>query len=138
MSDQGSNGMPVITIDINELGQMKRRLPRLTQQEQLENTLLQGLYPGIRVARLNVPPGKLEDHQENEVQKSMRAFAFDGVRYRLVGASASAKSGKFYAVDERYEPAIAERFRKWPEAAITYFGILVSPCKQRIRCPTPR
>jgi hypothetical protein len=135
MSDQESNGMPVITIDINELGQMKQRLPRLTQQEQLENTLLQGLYPGIRVARLNVPPGKLEDHQENEVQKSMRAFVFDGVRYRLVGASASAKSGKFYAVDERYEPAIAERFRKWPEAAITYFGILVSPCKQRVQLP---
>ena len=130
-----SNGMSVITLDINEMGQMKKRLPRLTQEEQLENTLLQGLYPGIRVARLNVPLGKLEDHQENEVQKSMRCFELDGVRFRLVGASASAKSGKFYAVDERYEPAIAERFRKWPEAAITYFGILVSPCKQRIQLP---
>ena len=138
MPNEMSSGMPVITIDINELGQMKRRLPRLTQQEQLQNTLLQGLYPGIRVARLNVPPGKLEDHQENEVQKSMRAFDFEGVRYRLVGASASAKSGKFYAVDEHYEPAIAERFRKWPEAAITYFGILVSPCKQRVQLPDAR
>lgn len=138
MLNQVRGGMPVITIDINEVGQMKQRLPRLTQQEQLENTLLQGLYPGIRVARLNVPPGKLEDHQENEVQKSMRSFVFDGVRFRLVGASASAKSGKFYAVDERYEPAIAERFRKWPEAAITYFGILVSPCKQRVQLPDAR
>jgi hypothetical protein len=138
MPNETSSGMPVITIDINELGQMKRRLPKLTQQEQLQNTLLQGLYPGIRVARLNVPPGKLEDHQENEVQKSMRAFDFEGVRYRLVGASASAKSGKFYAVDEHYEPAIAERFRKWPEAAITYFGILVSPCKQRVQLPDAR
>jgi len=35
----------------------KSSLPRLTQEEQLENTLLQSLYPGIRVARLNVPPG---------------------------------------------------------------------------------
>jgi len=130
--------MPVITLDINEMGQTKRRLPRLTQEEQLENTLLQGLYPGIRVARLNVPPGRLEDHQENEVQKSMRCFDLDGVRFRLIGASASAKSGKFYAVDERYEPVIAERFRKWPEAAITYFGILVSPCKQRIQLPDAR
>ena len=138
MSGQVSSGMPVITIDINELGQMKQRLPRLAQREQLENTLLQGLYPGIRVARLNVPPGRLEDHQENEVQKCMRAFVFEGVRFRLVGASASAKSGKFYAVDERYEPVIAERFRKWPEAAITYFGILVSPCKQRIQLPEAR
>ncbi|MFZ0702502.1 MAG: hypothetical protein WAN10_01290 [Candidatus Acidiferrales bacterium] len=127
--------MPVITIDISELGEMKQRLPRLTRQEQLENTLLEGLYPDIRVARLNVPPGKLEDHQENEVERCMKAFDFEGVRFRLVGASASAKSGKFYAVDERHEPEIAERFRKWPEAAITYFGILVSPCKQRIQMP---
>jgi hypothetical protein len=138
MPNEISNGMPVITLDINEMGQMKRRLPRLTREEQLENTLLEGLYPGIRVARLNVPPGKLEDHQENEVQKSMRCFDLDGVRFRLIGASASAKSGKSYAVDERYEPAIAERFRKWPEAAITYFGILVSPCKQRIQLPDAR
>src|SRR6267142_427496 len=138
MPSEISSGMPVITIHINEMGQVKRMLPRLTQEEQLENTLLQGLYPGIRVARLNVPPGRLEDHQENAVQKSMRSFDLDGVRFRLIGASASAKSGKFYAVDERYEPAIAERFRKWPEAAITYFGILVSPCKQRIQLPDAR
>ena len=138
MPSEISSGMPVITIHINEMGQMKRMLPRLTQEEQLANTLLQGLYPGIRVARLNVPPGRLEDHQENEVQRSMRSFDLDGVRFRLIGASASAKSGKFYAVDERYEPAIAERFRKWPEAAITYFGILVSPCKQRIQLPDAR
>ena len=133
MSTEISTGMPVVTLDINEIGEMKKRLPRLAKEEQLENTLLQGLYRDIRVARLNVPSGKLEDHQENEVQKSMRCFEFEGVRYRLIGASASAKSGKFYAVDERYEPLIAERFRKWPEAAITYFGILVSPCKQRIQ-----
>ncbi|MGB6875400.1 MAG: hypothetical protein WBD87_05145 [Candidatus Acidiferrales bacterium] len=133
MPNQLSSGMPVITIDINERGEMKQRLPRLTRREQLENTLLQGLYADIRVARINVPPGKLEDHQENEVERCMKAFDFEGVRFRLVGASASAKSGKFYAVDERYEPEIAERFRKWPEAAITYFGILVSPCKQRIQ-----
>jgi len=138
MPAEMSSGMPVITIDVNEMGQMKQRLPRLTKQEQLKNTLLEGLYPGIRVARLNVPPGKLEDHQQNEVERCMRAFDFEGVRFRLVGASASAKSGKFYAVDERHEPVIAERFRKWPEAAITYFGILVSPCKQRIQMPEAR
>ncbi|HEU5402609.1 MAG TPA: hypothetical protein VFU86_14700 [Terriglobales bacterium] len=138
MSTEISTGMTVVTLDINEMGGMKKRLPRLAKEEQLDNTLLQGLYRDIRVARLNVPPGKLEDHQENEVQKSMRSFEFEGVRYRLIGASASAKSGKFYAVDERYEPMIAERFRKWPEAAITYFGILVSPCKQRIQLSDAR
>lgn len=138
MSTETVSAMPVVTLDINEMGQMKKRLPRLAREEQLENTLLQGLYPGIRVVRLNVPPGRLEDYQENEVQKSMRSFDLDGVRYRLIGASASAKSGKFYAVDERYEPVIAERFRKWPEAAITYFGILVSPCKQRVQLSEAR
>src|SRR5260370_14568973 len=68
----------------------------------------------------------------------MRCSDLDGVGFGLRGASAWAKSGKFYAVDESYEPAIAERFRKWPEAAITYFGILVSPCKQRIQLPDAR
>ena len=138
MPTETSNGMPVVTLDINEMGQVKPRLPRLTQAEQLKNTLLEGLYPGIRVARLNVPPGRLEDFQEAMVENSMKAVEFDSVRYRLVGASASAKSGKFYAVDERYEPVIAERFRHWPQAAITYFGILVSPCKQRIQLPEAR
>ena len=133
MPDEMTSGMHVITLDINEMGHMKKRLPRLTREEQLANTLLEGLYPGIRVARLNLPPGRLEDHQKNEVQRSIRSFELDGTHYRLIGGSASAKNGKFYAVDERYELEIAERFRKWPEAAITYFGILVSPCKQRIQ-----
>jgi len=61
MPTQTMSGMPVVTLEINETGQVKQRLPRLTQAEQLKNTLLEGLYPGIRVARLNIPPGRLED-----------------------------------------------------------------------------
>jgi hypothetical protein len=135
MPSEVTSGMTVITLDIKETGQVTRRLPRLSQAEQLKNTLLEGLYPEIRVARLNVPPGRLEDFQEALVENSMKSVEVDGVRYRLVGASASAKSGKFYAVDERHERAIANRFRHWPQAAITYFGILVSPCKQRLQLP---
>ena len=135
MPTEAMSGMPVVTLDINEMGQVKERLPRLAQAEQLHNTLLEGLYPGIRVARLNIPPGRLEDFQEALVENSMKAVLADGVQFRLIGASASAKSGKFYAVDERYERAIADRFRHWPQAAITYFGILVSPCKQRVQMP---
>ncbi len=130
--------MPVITLDINEMGQLTRKLPKLEREEQLENTLLQGLYPGIRVARLNVPPGRLESFQEALVEQAMSNFEVDGVHYRLVGASASAKSGKFYAVDERYERPIAARFQNWPQAAVTYFGILAAPCKQRIELPDCR
>jgi hypothetical protein len=119
--------MTVITLDIKETGQVIRRLPRLSQAEQLRNTLLEGLLPEIRVARLNVPPGRLEDFQEALVENSMKCVEVDGVRYRLVGASASANCGMFYALDERHEPAMAEGFRRWPQAAITYLGILVSP-----------
>ncbi len=138
MPSEVNCGMTVITLDIKETGQVTRRLPRLSQAEQLKNTLLEGLFPEIRVARLNVPPGRLEDFQEALVENSMKCVEVDGVRYRLVGASASAKSGKFYAVDEGHERAIADRFRRWPQAAITYFGILVSPCKQRLQLPDAR
>src|SRR5260370_27471457 len=110
MPTQTNNGMAVVTLEISETGQVTRRLPRLTQGEQLKNTLLEGLYPGIRVARLNVPPGRLEDFQEALVENSMRSVEVDGVRYRLVGASGSAKSGKFYALDERSEQTIADHF----------------------------
>ena len=55
-----------------------------------------------------------------------------------MGASASAKNGKYYAVDAAHAKAIAQRFRFWPEAAMTYFGILVSPCKVCIEFPNAR
>jgi len=138
MSTEISNGMPVITLDINEMGQMKRRLPRLTHEEQLENTLLQGSLSRHSRRTAQCPARKARRLPGERSPEIDEVFELDGVRFRLVGASASAKSGKFYAVDERYEPAIAERFRKWPEAAITYFGILVSPCKQRIQMPDAR
>ena len=55
-----------------------------------------------------------------------------------MGASASAKNGKYYAVDAAHAKTIAQRFRFWPEAAMTYFGILVSPCKVCIEIPDAR
>jgi len=51
------------------------------------------------------------------------------VEYKLVGASGSAKDGKFYFVDQPHAKPIAERFQHWPEAAIVYFSILISDCK---------
>src|SRR4029077_19858507 len=64
--------------------------------------------------------------------------AYKGVRYKLVGASGSAKKGKFYFVDEQHHAAIAERFHNWPQAAITYFGILVSNCSSVIEMADAR
>jgi len=95
MTTVPNSSMRVVTFDIDVMGQMTRKLAKLEREEQLENTLLQSLYPDIRVARLNVPPGRLEAFQEAMVEQSMTNFEADGVRYRLVGASASAKSGKF-------------------------------------------
>jgi len=49
-----------------------------------------------------------------------------------------AKNGKYYAVSKEFEKPIADRFQQWQEAAITYFGILISPCKVRIEEPDVR
>ncbi len=132
------NPMFVISLDIDPTGQAKMRIPDLEKSAQLHNTLLQGLFPDIRVARLNVPGGVLDESQQALVEQTMKRVNVDGVQFRLVGASGSAKEGKFYAVEAKYERAIAERFLNWPQAAITYFGVLVSPCKVRIESADAR
>jgi len=130
--------MFVISLDIDSMGQAKTRIPDLEKSAQLHNTLLQGLFPDIRVARLNIPGGVLDESQQALVEQTMKRVNVDGVQFRLVGASGSAKDGKFYAVEAKYERVIAERFLNWPQAAITYFGVLVSPCKVRIEASDVR
>ena len=132
------NPMFVISLDIDSTGQAKTRIPDLEKSAQLHNTLLQGLFPDIRVARLNVPGSVLDESQQALVESAMKRVNVDGVQFKLVGASGSAKDGKFYAVEAKYERAIAERFLNWPQAAITYFGVLVSPCKVRIETTDAR
>jgi hypothetical protein len=132
------NPMFVISLDIDSNGQAKARIPDLEKSAQLHNTLLQGLFPEIRVARINVPGGALDESQQALVEQAMKRVELGGVQFRLVGASGSAKDGKFYAVEAKYERAIAERFLNWPQAAITYFGVLVSPCKVRIEMQDAR
>src|SRR5256712_10374449 len=132
------NAMFVISLDIDPMGQAKTRMPDLEKSAQLHNTLLQGLFPDIRVARLNVPGSVLDESQQALVESAMKRVNVDGEQFKLVGASGSAKDGKFYAVEAKYERAIAERFLNWPQAAITYFGVLVSPCKVRIEATNAR
>ena len=114
------------TLEIDRNG---RVAPRLHDLEPLENTLLSVLYPGIKVASVNVPTEPLDDFEESQVENTLASLIWHGVHYKLVGASGSAKKGKFYFVDQQHSRAIAERFQHWPQAAIVYFGILVSPCK---------
>jgi len=95
------------------------------------------LYPGIRVARVSVP-AELTPYEQSVVENRMAQLSFGGVEYKLVGASGSAKDGKFYFVDQPHAKPIAERFQHWPEAAIVYFSILISDCKLVMEQPNFR
>ena len=66
------NSMNVISLDIDPMGQAKTRIPDLEKSAQLHNTLLQGLFPDIRVARLNIPGGVLEESQQALVEQMMK------------------------------------------------------------------
>ena len=112
-----------------EIDRNGRIAPRLHDLEPLENTLLSVLYPGIRIASVNVPTEPLDDYEESRVENALAKLFWNGVHYKLVGASGSAKNGKFYFADQEHSREIAERFQHWPQAAIVYFGILVSSCK---------
>jgi uncharacterized phage-like protein YoqJ len=112
----------VIALEINEDGAVSKKQMKIDRDSQLENTLLQADYPDIRVATIDIPQQQLDQYQQAMVEHSLsKRIAYDGVEYILVGASASAKNGKYYAVDAAHAKAIAQRFRFWPEAAMTYF-----------------
>ena len=138
MSHVEHDTMPVLALELDREGHISRKTMRLSRQETLTNTLLQGFCPGIRVATVDVPTEPLDACEQAIVEQALTRVEFDGIRYSLVGASGSAKKGKFYAVESRYEKRLAERFRFSPQAAMTYFGILVSSCKVMIEVPDCR
>src|SRR5512142_1290294 len=120
---------PVLALEVDRNGNVSKKAVRLDRESQLSNTLLQGLYPGIRVATVDVPTEPLDSCEQAIVEQALTRIEVDGIRYSLVGASGSAKNGKFYAVDSSFEKKLGERCRFSPQAAITYCGILVSSCK---------
>jgi len=121
--------LPADQLQNLEIDRNGRVTPRLHDLDPFQNTLLSVLYPGIKVASVNVPAGPLDDYEEAQVENALARLVWNSVHYKLVGASGSAKKGKFYFVDHEHSRAIAERFQHWPQAAIVYFGILVSSCK---------
>jgi hypothetical protein len=127
--------IPADQIQNLEIDRNGRVAPRLHDLEPLKNTLLSVLYPGIKVASVNVPTEILDDYEESQVENRLAKLVWNGIHYKLVGASGSAKKGKFYFVDQERSRAIAERFQHWPQAAIVYFGILVSSCKVMMEQP---
>ena len=129
--------IPADQIQNLEIDRNGRVAPRLHDLEPLKNTLLSVLYPGIKVASVNVPTEILDDYEESQVENRLAKLVWNGIHYKLVGASGSAKKGKFYFVDKEHSRAIAERFQHW-QAAIVYFGILVSSCKVMMEEPDAR
>src|SRR5512146_2659144 len=130
--------MPVLALELDREGHLSKKTMRLRREEQLANTLLEGVCPGIRVATVDVPTEPLDACEQALVEQALTRVELDGIRYSLAGASGSAKKGKFYAVESCYERRLAERFRFSPQAAMTYFGILVSSCKVLIEVPDCR
>ena len=125
-------------LEIGRNGNIMPRIRDLDYDSTLKGSLLSVLYPGIKVASVLVPVEPLEELQESRVRKAMANFSYKGIRYKLVGAASSAKKGLFYFVDEQHHQKIAERFQNWPQAAISYFGILVSNCKVVTTLPDAR
>jgi hypothetical protein len=132
----GANAVLALEVDRN--GSVTKKTMKLDQDSQLTNSLLQRLYAGIRVATVDVPSEPLDPCEQAIVEQALTRIEVDGVHYSLVGASGSAKNGKFYAVERSFEKKLGERFRFSPQAAITYFGILVSSCKVLVEEPDCR
>jgi hypothetical protein len=126
---QRMEGNRIVMLDIQKNGSIVERIPGVGQDSTTANTLLGTMYPDAKVAIVSVPTEALEDFEEANVARSLTNIRHNGVHYKMVGASGSAKNGKYYFCDAAHEPQLAKRFEMWPEAAITYFGILVSGLK---------
>src|ERR1700761_3559670 len=127
----------ILELKIDANGEVTRKATKLARKDTLEGKLLAQVYPSIRVARVSVPY-ELTPYEQSVVENRMMKLAYGGVEYKLVGASGSAKDGKFYFVDQAHAGKIAERFQHWPEAAIVSFAILVSDCKLMVEEPDLR
>src|SRR5688500_1294010 len=120
--------MKVKALEITKEGQiLQKALPE--QMSPLKNTLIEALYPGIEVARVEVPLEPLDAFQQALVEQTLDKLTVDGKTFCLVRATGAAKYGTFYAVNSAHVKVISERFHHWPEAASSYFGILVSECR---------
>ncbi|HEV7676354.1 MAG TPA: hypothetical protein VGQ12_17620 [Candidatus Angelobacter sp.] len=90
---------PVLTLEIDRVGQITRKIMDASREAQLTNSLLRSLYSDIRVATVEVPTEPLDPCEQAMVEQALARLELDGTRYSLVGASGSAKEGRFYAVE---------------------------------------
>ncbi|MDE3103859.1 MAG: hypothetical protein KGK08_01675 [Acidobacteriota bacterium] len=124
----------ILELSIDAFGLVTRKESELNRKDTLEGTLLVQIYPGIKIARVSVPT-ELDAYEQSLVESRMANLMYQGIHYKLAGASGAAKDGRFYFVDTTHAKDIAERFQHWPEAAMVYFSILISDCKTVIDDP---
>ena len=89
-------GNRIVMLDVEKDGSVVERIPSLGQDSTTANTLLGAMYPGVKVAIVSVPTEVLEDHEESAVARTLTGVRHNGVHYKMVGASGSAKNGKYY------------------------------------------
>src|SRR5215469_12611286 len=90
---QSAYGNRIVMLDIDTNGRIEERIPGTGQECWLDRTLLGAMYPTIHVALVSVPTEPLNDVEEATVADRMTAISHDGIVYRMVGASGSAKNG---------------------------------------------
>ncbi|GGG87188.1 hypothetical protein [Edaphobacter dinghuensis] len=127
----------ILELEIDAAGAVSRKEVRNGREDTVDDKLIGRLYPGIRVARVTLPE-YMSAYEEAEVEKRMKTLVFDGISYKLVGVSGSAKQTRFYFVDAAHQPLIAKRYQRWPEAMVTYFSILTSDCRMILEEPDLR
>ncbi len=87
------------------------------------------LYPGIKVASVNVPTEPLDDFEESQVENALARLIWNGIHYKLVGASGSAKKGKFYFVDQEHSRASPSGFSIGHRRRLSISGFSSHPAR---------
>ena len=87
----GNGAMPVLALEMDRMGQVRRKMLRFDREGQLENTLIQALYPGIRVATVDIPQEPLDTFEQAQVEQSLAKLDCDGWRKSVIEAAPEAE-----------------------------------------------
>jgi len=62
---------PVLALELDRNGSVTKKTMKLDREAQLTNSLLQGLYPGIHVATVDVPTEPLDPCEQAMVEQAL-------------------------------------------------------------------
>jgi hypothetical protein len=69
-----TSGLTVINLKVTKEGNIERKMTDVSPQAQLNNTLLEALCPGIRVASVTVTPEPLDQVERARVESTLSRF----------------------------------------------------------------